>query len=217
MSLNDTPQEVTALLRDALNRGRRVLEQKSSDEAELREALCWLKLASDNAEPVYIIEGTALNHPLIDETTQLVEKLMGAVKRLNPALTTWEKARDPRYAVVIRTTRRGSQPPRGFDPSEMRREYDANRARIYHNFQVPVQPAAPEPSGQGCRSWAIPGGKRCSAPCYHCRNLWKPNNRSGDEGAKAQGVKQKKGEEERCLGELALGLEISSWRVRRPN
>ena len=124
MSLDESPQEVTALLRDAVDRCKEVLRQKPYEEAELREAICWLKLASDEADPIFIIEGTALNHPLIQEATQMMEKLLAPLKTINPAITTLDRARDPKYAIALRGTRRGSQPGRPFDLVAMQRNYD---------------------------------------------------------------------------------------------
>ena len=143
VNLEASPQEVSALLHDALDRCRKILERKPYEEAELRGVLCWLKLALDEAQPIFIIEGTALNHPLLAEESQMVEKLLATLKTIYPTISTWERACDPKYAVANRGTRRGSQPGQAFDPVEMRKGYDANRARIHRTFEVPVHLAPP--------------------------------------------------------------------------
>ena len=126
------------------------------------------------AEPIYIIEGTALNHPLVEEASQMVEKLLAPLKAINPAISTWDRARDPKYAVALRSTRRGSQPGRPFDPIEMRKRYDANRARIKRTFEVPVRPLATAPSVQARPESGIHGTTCCC--------LWAPGSRRGVSG-----------------------------------
>ena len=144
---DDSPLEVSAVLRDAVDRCGKVLSKKPPEEAELREALCWLKLAMDLAEPVFIVEGTAERNQLLVESMRMVEALMAPLKNLNPALTSWDRARDPKYAVALRSGRRGSQPSKTFDPAGVEKNFTTVKATLYERFKVPVfRPAEPSPA-----------------------------------------------------------------------
>ena len=132
MSEEDSPRAAVAVLRQALDRCQRLLEQPNYEEADLREALYWLKLAFGMAEPTFIIEGTAVNHPLLTEGMRLMGALMKPLKAKNPALTNWERAVDPRYAVVTWTGRQGAPPVRDFDTVGVRRNFEAEKDRLLH-------------------------------------------------------------------------------------
>ena len=80
----------------------------------------------------------ATNHLLLTKAMQMVQKLMAPLRNPNPAISTWELARAPKYVVALRSTRGGSQPGRAFDLAEMRKNYKAARVRIYQAFEVPV-------------------------------------------------------------------------------
>ena len=72
-------------------------------------------MAHDVAEPVLIIAGMAQKSPILETSSALVGEFLKLVKGMNPALTNWERACDPKYAVVTRTSRRGAGQPREFD------------------------------------------------------------------------------------------------------
>ena len=125
-----TPRAAEAVLRQVLDRCKRLRDRPGLEEADLREALYWLKLASDLTDPVFIIEGTAVDHPLLSEVMQLMETLMRPLKSINPALTNWDRAVDPKYAVVTRSSRRGGASARDFNPSDVKRNFREETARI---------------------------------------------------------------------------------------
>ena len=146
-----TPRAAEAVLRQVLDRCKRLQERPGLEEADLREALYWLKLASDLTDPVFIIEGTAVDHPLLSEMMQLMAALMKPLKSLNPALTNWERAVDAKYAIVTRTSRRGVAPVREFNPAGVRKDFEAVTGRILREIHGSGEPSRAEMVESGRR------------------------------------------------------------------
>ena len=84
MAVEDSPRAVNALLKEALGRCQRVLDQRPPDEVELREALCWIKMAHSAAEPTLVLAGGSLMSTLLDDVLTMVGELLRPLRGLNP-------------------------------------------------------------------------------------------------------------------------------------
>ena len=131
MAADDTPSAVNALLKAVMGKCRRLLDQGANEEADLREALSWLKMAHDMADPVLIFAGMAHNSPIFEASSAVMMEILRMVRGINPALTTLERACDPKYVVVARATRQGAGQPREFDPSPLKEKFNTEKAKLY--------------------------------------------------------------------------------------
>ena len=66
------------------------------------------------------------------------------VRGINPALTTLERACDPKYVVVARATRRGARQPRKFDPSQLRAKFNTEKAKLHKSLKEANAEGGPE-------------------------------------------------------------------------
>ena len=155
MSKSATPQAVTAVLKDALDRCERVLGHLPHAEVDLRDGLCWLRWAADLAGTVMSGDGAAPQSPLLTEAAKLADEMMVPLQKLNPGLSSWSRAMDPAYALSMQSTRKGAQAGKPFDPLALRNQFDAMCDKFFGMFPAPSRgegegplpqeaPAAPE-------------------------------------------------------------------------
>ena len=88
-----------AVLEDTMSRCRTVLRQPHPEEADLREGLCYLKMAYSNAEYGLTRIERPNWHMLRAGAVDMVSQLLKPLCAINPELNNWERARDMAIAV----------------------------------------------------------------------------------------------------------------------
>ena len=117
--------QLLAVLVDAMQRCRDVLKKLHPEEIDLREALCYLKLAHSDAE--YGLNGVEKHewHILRTNAVEMVSQLLRPLKAFNPDLTTWERVRDPGIPIQGGRLRSGGRRP--FDPQQIKNIYEQEK------------------------------------------------------------------------------------------
>ena len=130
--------QLLAVLDDAMQRCRDVLKKPRPEEIDLREALCFLKLAHADAE--YGLNGVEKPewHILRTSAVEMVSQLLKPLRAFNPELSTWERARDPGIPIQGGRLRSGGKRP--FDPQQIREIYEQEKRRISGEIRPPPRP-----------------------------------------------------------------------------
>ena len=121
-----------------MQRCRDVLKKLHPEETDLREALCYLKLAHSDAE--YGLNGVDRTewHVLRTNAVEMVSQLLRPLKAFNPELTTWERARDASIPVQGSRLRSGGKRP--FNPQQIKEIYEQEKRRIHGELEPPPRP-----------------------------------------------------------------------------
>ena len=135
-------RQLMAVLEGALHRCKDILKMRNPEEADLREGLCYLKLAHAEAEHGLIGVDLAEWHAQQAEAVAMVSQLLGPLRQFNPDLSNWERARDPSIPVQGARLRSGGKRP--FDPQKVKATYEAERARI-RALALPTRSPPPRP------------------------------------------------------------------------
>ena len=133
-------QKYMTVLEDVLAKCQNLLNHRSVQEADLREALSLLKLAHSDAERGLVGVEREDWHRLRAQTVTTVAMLLRPLRGFNPDLTTWERARDPSVPVQGRNTR--SRSIRTFDYPRAQAIYEEIRKRIWEKLPS-IRPPAP--------------------------------------------------------------------------
>ena len=139
-------RHLLAVLEGAMHRCRNILKMQQPEEADIREGLCYLKLAHADAE--YGLTGVERGewHVLQAEAVGMVSQLLGPLRGFNPELSNWERARDPGIPVQGGRLRSGGRRP--FDPQRVKAAYDAEKARL-RSAAPPIHSPPPSRPNKG--------------------------------------------------------------------
>ena len=103
-------------LESALETGRETLEQQDAQEADLRDRLFELKRTYEEASKYWLVLEISRTTRYNANVKELRDQLLARARALNPQITTWEKAIDPKLRVSEISTRKGKKDVRPFQP-----------------------------------------------------------------------------------------------------